>query len=165
MTSRVPRNSSPLEIRPTYRNACSETPLYSYIGSQLVCPSDSYSTLETDIFRATCATCGIVVRHHRGTLIGEIVAASWGHTEAICSRTIMGGEESRYARLRQAYRTAATFVSQGSRRGCYSPRVISFHRVKEASRGYFQDYHALRHHEGKTWIAPNSLIREDVRSW
>ncbi|KAF8524371.1 ATPase assembly factor ATP10, partial [Hysterangium stoloniferum] len=35
------------------------------------------------------------------------------------------------------------------------------HLVKETSRGYFQDYHALRQHEGKTWVAPESLIRED----
>ncbi|GJJ15073.1 hypothetical protein Clacol_009348 [Clathrus columnatus] len=35
------------------------------------------------------------------------------------------------------------------------------HLVKEASKGYFQDYHALRAHEGKTWIAAESLIRED----
>lgn len=36
--------------------------------------------------------------------------------------------------------------------------------VREVAKGYFHDYHVLRHHGGKTWIAPNTLIRDDVRS-
>ena len=36
-------------------------------------------------------------------------------------------------------------------------------RVKEASTGYFHDLHMTRVHGGKTWMAPNVLIREDVR--
>jgi hypothetical protein len=36
-------------------------------------------------------------------------------------------------------------------------------RVKEASTGYFYDLHMTRVHGGKTWMAPNVLIREDVR--
>ncbi|KAF8587188.1 hypothetical protein K439DRAFT_1630891 [Ramaria rubella] len=35
------------------------------------------------------------------------------------------------------------------------------HLVKQATKGYYEDFGGLRHHEGKTWIAPNSLIRED----
>ncbi|KDQ58692.1 hypothetical protein JAAARDRAFT_34530 [Jaapia argillacea MUCL 33604] len=35
------------------------------------------------------------------------------------------------------------------------------HLVKEASKGYFHDLNRTRHHGGKTWIAPNVLIRED----
>ncbi|KIJ37002.1 hypothetical protein M422DRAFT_69567, partial [Sphaerobolus stellatus SS14] len=35
------------------------------------------------------------------------------------------------------------------------------HIVKEATKGYFQDYNALKHNEGKTWIGPTSLIHED----
>ncbi len=37
-------------------------------------------------------------------------------------------------------------------------------RIKEASTGYFYDLHMTRVHGGKTWMAPNVLIREDVRS-
>jgi mitochondrial ATPase complex subunit ATP10 len=33
--------------------------------------------------------------------------------------------------------------------------------VKEATRGYFHDVHAMRSHGGKTWIAPSTLIRQD----
>ncbi|KAF6767575.1 ATPase assembly factor ATP10, mitochondria [Kalmanozyma brasiliensis GHG001] len=33
--------------------------------------------------------------------------------------------------------------------------------VKEATRGYFHDFHAIRSHGGKTWRAPSTLIRED----
>lgn len=36
------------------------------------------------------------------------------------------------------------------------------HRVKEASKGYFHDYNALRHQGGKAYLAPKTLIREDV---
>ena len=35
-------------------------------------------------------------------------------------------------------------------------------RIKEASKGYFHDLNATRHHGGKTWIAPSVMIREDV---
>lgn len=35
-------------------------------------------------------------------------------------------------------------------------------RVKEASRGYYSDLNATRKHGGKTWVAPQTLIREDV---
>jgi len=35
------------------------------------------------------------------------------------------------------------------------------HLLKEASKGYFQDLNATRHHGGKTWIAPTVMIRED----
>lgn len=35
-------------------------------------------------------------------------------------------------------------------------------RVKEVTRGYFHDFHKLKHHGGKMWIAPRVLIREDV---
>ncbi|KAI0278078.1 ATP10 protein-domain-containing protein [Russula aff. rugulosa BPL654] len=35
------------------------------------------------------------------------------------------------------------------------------HLVKEASTGYFYDLHMIRIHGGKTWMAPNVLIRED----
>jgi len=37
-------------------------------------------------------------------------------------------------------------------------------RVKQVSKGYFHDYNELRHQGGKAWIAPNTLIREDVSS-
>ncbi|SPO40598.1 related to ATP10 - F1F0 ATPase complex assembly protein [Pseudozyma flocculosa] len=33
--------------------------------------------------------------------------------------------------------------------------------VKQATRGYFHDFHAIRSHGGKTWRAPSTLIRED----
>jgi hypothetical protein len=36
-------------------------------------------------------------------------------------------------------------------------------RVKEASTGYFYDLHMTRLYGGKTWMAPQVLIREDVR--
>ncbi|KAG9093070.1 Mitochondrial ATPase complex subunit atp10 [Ceratobasidium sp. UAMH 11750] len=36
------------------------------------------------------------------------------------------------------------------------------HLVKEVTRGYFHDFHKLKHHGGKMWIAPRVLIREDV---
>jgi len=35
------------------------------------------------------------------------------------------------------------------------------HLVKEASRGYFYDLHMTRLYGGKTWMAPQVLIRED----
>jgi mitochondrial ATPase complex subunit ATP10 len=35
-------------------------------------------------------------------------------------------------------------------------------RIKEASRGYFEDLNATRRHGGKTWIAPRVMIREEV---
>ena len=35
--------------------------------------------------------------------------------------------------------------------------------VKEASTGYFYDLHMTRVHGGKTWMAPQVLLREDVR--
>ena len=34
--------------------------------------------------------------------------------------------------------------------------------IKEATKGYFHDMNMTRRHGGKTWIAPNVLIREDV---
>ncbi|KAN0065118.1 Mitochondrial ATPase complex subunit atp10 [Thecaphora frezii] len=33
--------------------------------------------------------------------------------------------------------------------------------VKQATRGYFHDFHAIRSHGGKTWRSPGTLIRED----
>lgn len=36
-------------------------------------------------------------------------------------------------------------------------------RVKQASRGYFHDYNELRQQGGKAFVAPKTLIREDVR--
>ncbi|GAA5981821.1 hypothetical protein JCM10908_004621 [Rhodotorula pacifica] len=36
------------------------------------------------------------------------------------------------------------------------------HLVKEASKGYFHDYNALRHEGGKAYLAPKTLIREDL---
>lgn len=39
-------------------------------------------------------------------------------------------------------------------------------RVKEATQGYFHDFHEIRKeggHGGKSWIAPPVLIRQDVR--
>ncbi|KAI6116143.1 ATP10 protein-domain-containing protein [Pisolithus sp. B1] len=35
------------------------------------------------------------------------------------------------------------------------------HLLKEASKGYFTDLNATRRHGGKSWIAPNVMIRED----
>ncbi|KDQ13412.1 hypothetical protein BOTBODRAFT_33717 [Botryobasidium botryosum FD-172 SS1] len=35
------------------------------------------------------------------------------------------------------------------------------HLVKQATRGYFHDFHQLKHHGGKMWVAPKVLIRED----
>jgi ATPase complex subunit ATP10 len=41
-----------------------------------------------------------------------------------------------------------------------------FDRMKEASKGYYHDYNrARRTGGGKLWMAPNVLIREDVRSF
>jgi ATPase complex subunit ATP10 len=39
------------------------------------------------------------------------------------------------------------------------------YRVKEATQGYFHDFHEIRReggHGGKSWIAPPVLIRQDV---
>lgn len=35
-------------------------------------------------------------------------------------------------------------------------------RVQQVSKGYFNDYNQLRHSGGKTFLAPKTLIREDV---
>ncbi|KAJ1311684.1 hypothetical protein OPQ81_010158 [Rhizoctonia solani] len=35
------------------------------------------------------------------------------------------------------------------------------HLVKQVTRGYFHDFHKLKHYGGKMWIAPRVLIRED----
>lgn len=35
-------------------------------------------------------------------------------------------------------------------------------RIKEAGKGYFHDLNMTRRHGGKTWIAPNVLIKEEV---
>ncbi|EGN92870.1 hypothetical protein SERLA73DRAFT_116717 [Serpula lacrymans var. lacrymans S7.3] len=35
------------------------------------------------------------------------------------------------------------------------------HLIKEATKGYFTDLNATRHHGGKTWMAPSVMIRED----
>lgn len=43
--------------------------------------------------------------------------------------------------------------------------IVGF-RVKEATQGYFHDFHEIRReggHGGKSWIAPPVLIRQDVR--
>lgn len=39
-----------------------------------------------------------------------------------------------------------------------------FVRLKELSTDYYEDYYKLSSHDGKTWIAPKVLIREDVGS-
>jgi hypothetical protein len=44
--------------------------------------------------------------------------------------------------------------------GCTLTAIVA--RVKEASVGYFHDLQMTRKHGGKTWIAPEVLIREDV---
>lgn len=36
------------------------------------------------------------------------------------------------------------------------------HLVQQVAKGYFHDYNELRHQGGKAWVAPNTLIREDV---
>lgn len=40
--------------------------------------------------------------------------------------------------------------------------IHSSTRIKEIGRGYYYDMNMTRKHGGKTWIAPQSLIREDV---
>lgn len=37
--------------------------------------------------------------------------------------------------------------------------------VKEATRGYFHDFHAIKSHGGKTWRAPNTLIKDERALW
>lgn len=37
--------------------------------------------------------------------------------------------------------------------------------VKEATRGYFHDFHAIKSHGGKTWRAANTMIKEDRAMW
>lgn len=37
-------------------------------------------------------------------------------------------------------------------------------RIKEATKGYYSDFYATKQHGGKAWVAPRTLIREDVRS-
>lgn len=37
--------------------------------------------------------------------------------------------------------------------------------VQSATQGYFHDFHSLRSHGGKTWRAPNTLIRSDRARW
>ena len=37
--------------------------------------------------------------------------------------------------------------------------------VKEATRGYFHDFHAIKSHGGKTWRAPNTLIKDERSLW
>lgn len=37
--------------------------------------------------------------------------------------------------------------------------------VKEATRGYFHDFHAIKSHGGKTWRAPNTLIKPERALW
>lgn len=37
--------------------------------------------------------------------------------------------------------------------------------VKTATRGYFYDFHSLRSHGGKTWMAPSTMIRSDRSLW
>ncbi|WFD26809.1 Mitochondrial ATPase complex subunit atp10 [Malassezia nana] len=36
--------------------------------------------------------------------------------------------------------------------------------IKEATRGYFHDFHEIRSHGGKTWRSPTTMIRADVRT-
>lgn len=43
-----------------------------------------------------------------------------------------------------------------------SSRDVTKFRVREATKGYFTDLNATRRHGGKTWIAPKTMIREDV---
>jgi ATPase complex subunit ATP10 len=52
------------------------------------------------------------------------------------------------------------FVTVVSLFGCTLTGVVA--RIKEASVGYFHDLNMTRKHGGKTWIAPEVLIREDV---
>lgn len=37
--------------------------------------------------------------------------------------------------------------------------------VKEATRGYFHDFHAIKSHGGKTWRAPPTLIKDERALW
>lgn len=50
----------------------------------------------------------------------------------------------------------ASLLDQNSR------MVERKHLVKQIASGYFKDYHELRKEGGKGWIAPGTLIREDV---
>lgn len=36
------------------------------------------------------------------------------------------------------------------------------HLVKQVAKGYFHDYNELRNRGGKSWLAPKTLIRDDV---
>jgi ATP10 protein len=67
--------------------------------------------------------------------------------------------------------TAMTGAKGNSLRGEADPNAFTEKRmqkrkliVKEATRGYFHDFHAVRSHGGKTWRAPGTLIREGVGS-
>lgn len=37
--------------------------------------------------------------------------------------------------------------------------------VQQATRGYFHDFHAIKSHGGKTWRAPNTLIKDERAQW
>ncbi|SPO26617.1 related to ATP10 - F1F0 ATPase complex assembly protein [Ustilago trichophora] len=37
--------------------------------------------------------------------------------------------------------------------------------VREATRGYFHDFHAIRSHGGKTWRSPTTLIKSENSRW
>ncbi len=53
----------------------------------------------------------------------------------------------------------ATHVSS---RVYFLQRSSTLDRVKEATKGYYSDFSATKKHGGKTWVAPTTLIKEDV---
>ena len=40
--------------------------------------------------------------------------------------------------------------------------MLTIHSIKDATRGYFHDFHEIRSHGGKTWRSPQTMIRADV---
>lgn len=51
------------------------------------------------------------------------------------------------------------------RKLCLRAALIRVRRIKQLNKGYYTDVAKIIHpgHMGKTWIAPEVLIREDVR--
>lgn len=76
--------------------------------------------------------------------------------------------EGRLAEPREAPRRAQAPVRRCSalREGptSCSCLFVAGRSVKEVSKGYFHDYNELRQQGGKAYVAPKTLIREDVRS-
>ena len=46
---------------------------------------------------------------------------------------------------------------------CVQSVSLTRSSIKEATRGYFHDFHEIRSHGGKTWRSPPTMIRPDVR--